>query len=94
MKRLFILILTWLSGTMAAYAQPLTDVQLSTEFDRLLSGQFKPGESGCTAFPETETKFFFKAMDAQLEFIRDAADKVVKRSLTYSGQKTEAKKIQ
>ncbi|MBD2757239.1 serine hydrolase [Spirosoma validum] len=42
--------------------------------------------------PETKTKFFFKAVNAQLEFLRDASGKVVKRTLTYGGQTTEARK--
>lgn len=44
-------------------------------------------------FPETETKFFFKELEAQLEFIRDASGKVVKRIMTVNGQTTEARKI-
>jgi hypothetical protein len=45
------------------------------------------------AFPETETRFFFKDSDNQLEFIRDASGKVVKRIVTVNGRTTEAEKI-
>ena len=56
-------------------------------FEELTGGQ------KLAIFPETDTKFFFKAMDAQLEFIRDASGKVVKRRLTAGRQTSEAKKI-
>lgn len=43
-------------------------------------------------FAETETKFFAKAVDAQIEFIMEN-DKVSKLILTQGGTKTDAKKI-
>ncbi|MBD2757234.1 DUF3471 domain-containing protein [Spirosoma validum] len=43
--------------------------------------------------PESQTKFSFKDMNAQLEFIRDTSGKVTKRTLVYDGQTSEAKKI-
>ena len=44
-------------------------------------------------FPETETRFFFKDSDAQIEFVRDASDKVIKRKITIGEQTTEAMKV-
>ncbi|QKZ13500.1 DUF3471 domain-containing protein [Spirosoma sp. KUDC1026] len=43
--------------------------------------------------PQSETRFAFKDMNAQLEFMRDASGKVTKRTMTYNGQTSEAKKI-
>ena len=43
--------------------------------------------------PRSETHFVFDRMDAELEFVRDASGKVAKRTLTYGGQTSEAKKI-
>jgi hypothetical protein len=43
--------------------------------------------------PRSETRFYFAQMDAELEFIRDASGKVTKRTLTFGGQTSEAKKI-
>ncbi|MVM29033.1 serine hydrolase [Spirosoma sp. HMF4905] len=72
-------------------ANPKTTFTITKEdnqlFEELTGGIKMP------IYPETETKFFFKAMDSQLEFIRDASGKVVKRTLTYGGQLSEAKKI-
>ncbi len=44
-------------------------------------------------FPETATTFYFKEVDVQLNFIRDASGKVVGRTTTNGGQTSEAKKI-
>lgn len=44
--------------------------------------------------PETPTKFFFRNIDAEIEFIRDEAGNVVKRTMVYGGHKTEWKKIE
>ncbi|MBD2757240.1 serine hydrolase [Spirosoma validum] len=43
--------------------------------------------------PETPTKFFFRNIDAEIEFVKDDAGNVVKRTMVYGGQKTEWKKI-
>ena len=51
------------------------------------------GGSRAELFPETPTKFFFRSFDAEIEFIRDKSGKVVKRTMVYNGQKTEALRI-
>jgi hypothetical protein len=51
------------------------------------------GQSKIKIYAETETKFFVKVMDAQLEFVKDASGKVEKLILTQGGRKMEAKKI-
>jgi len=44
-------------------------------------------------FTESETKFFVKVMDAQLEFIKGTSGKVEKLILIQGSQKMDAKKI-
>lgn len=51
------------------------------------------GQGKIEIFAETETKFFVKVMDAQLEFVKDRTGKVEKLILTQGGQKMNAKKI-
>jgi CubicO group peptidase (beta-lactamase class C family) len=51
------------------------------------------GQGKIEIFAETETKFFVKVMDAQLEFVKDASGKVEKLILTQGGRKMDAKKI-
>ncbi|HMR89012.1 MAG TPA: serine hydrolase [Saprospiraceae bacterium] len=51
------------------------------------------GQGKIEIFAETETKFFVKVMDAQLEFVKDGTGKVAKLLLTQGGQKMDAKKI-
>ncbi len=51
------------------------------------------GQGKIEIFAESETKFFVKVMDAQLEFVKDASGKVEKLILTQGGRKMDAKKI-
>jgi CubicO group peptidase (beta-lactamase class C family) len=51
------------------------------------------GQGKIEIFAESETKFFVKVMDAQLEFIKDVSGKVEKLILTQGGRKMDAKKI-
>ena len=51
------------------------------------------GQEKLEIFPESETKFFSKAIDAQLEFTKDASGKVTGLVLYQAGQKFTAKKI-
>ena len=44
-------------------------------------------------FAESETKFYPKVMEAQIEFVKDEAGKVSKLILNQGGRKMEAKKI-
>lgn len=51
------------------------------------------GQEKVEIYPESETKFFLKVVDAQLEFLSDASGKVTKAILYQGGQKFEAVKI-
>lgn len=51
------------------------------------------GSSRAELFPESQSRFFFRSFNAEIEFIRDASGKVVKRTMVYNGQKTEAQRI-
>jgi hypothetical protein len=51
------------------------------------------GQGEIEIFAETETKFFVKVMDAQIEFIKNSVGKVEKLILTQGGRKMDAKKI-
>lgn len=51
------------------------------------------GQGKIEIFAESETKFFVKVMDAQLEFIKNVSGKVEKLILTQGGRKMDAKKI-
>lgn len=54
--------------------------------------QKRMGGAKLAIYPETETKFFFKVVDIQLEFVRDASDRVVKQLRTVGGKRSEVKK--
>jgi hypothetical protein len=51
------------------------------------------GQVKVEIFAESETKFFLKVVEAQMEFIKDETGKVTKLILYQSGQRIEAKKI-
>jgi len=54
--------------------------------------QQRTGGTKFRIFPETENRFFYRTIDVQLEFVRDASGKVVKQLITADGQKAEARK--
>ncbi|MFD1141158.1 serine hydrolase [Larkinella insperata] len=51
------------------------------------------GSSRAELFPESQSQFFFRSFNAEIEFIRDASGKVVKRTMVYNGQRSEAQRI-
>lgn len=51
------------------------------------------GQNKLEIHPESETKFFFKEIDAQISFIRDETRKVEKLILHQSGREIPAKKL-
>jgi len=51
------------------------------------------GQGKIEIFAESETKFFVKVLDAQLEFIKNVSGKVEKLILIQGGRKMDAKKI-
>lgn len=65
---------------------------LITKENNKLMGQ-ATGQPKLELFPESETMFFLKVVDARIEFFKDAAGKVTSLVLTQGGQKLPAKKI-
>ncbi len=64
---------------------------VTKEQDKLfLQGE---GQEKVELFAETETKFFLKVNDAQLEFVKDDSGKVTNAILNQGGREAEAKKI-
>jgi hypothetical protein len=51
------------------------------------------GQNKVEIFAESETKFFLKVVDAQLEFVKDETGKVGKVIFYQCGQKMEGTKI-
>lgn len=51
------------------------------------------GQPEVELFPESETRFFLKVVDAQVEFVQDASGKTTGLVLTQGGQVLPAKKI-
>jgi len=59
--------------------------------DKLISQA--TGQPEIELFPESETKFFLKVVDAQVDFVIDAAGRVTGLVLHQGGQDLPAKKI-
>jgi len=53
-----------------------------------LTGQLK-----LEIFPKSETEFFWKSVNAQIEFVKDNNGKVIKAILNQRGKKIEGPKI-
>ncbi len=51
------------------------------------------GQGKIELFAETETKFFLKVVEAQIEFVKDDSGQLRKLILLQGGRPTEAKKI-
>lgn len=51
------------------------------------------GQSKVEIFAESETRFFLKVVDAQLEFVKDETGKVSKMILFQGGQKMEGPRV-
>ena len=60
------------------------------EGDRLMARL--TGQSFLEIFPESETKFFYKAVDAQITFVKDAQGRISELVLHQSGRDLRAKK--
>jgi CubicO group peptidase (beta-lactamase class C family) len=52
------------------------------------------GQPKAEIYPESETKFFLRVVDAQITFVKDAAGKVIHLILHQGGRDTPAKKIE
>jgi hypothetical protein len=51
------------------------------------------GQGAFEIFAESETRFFLKVIDAQVEFVKDAAGMVTGMILFQNGRRTPGKKI-
>jgi hypothetical protein len=51
------------------------------------------GQPKCEIFPKSSTEFFWKAVDAQVEFVKDEKGKVVKAVHHQGGQTLQAPKL-
>ena len=52
------------------------------------------GQPKCEIFPKSETEYFWKVVDAQVSFVKDATGKVTKAIHHQNGQTIDAPKIQ
>lgn len=52
------------------------------------------GQQKMEVFPESDTKFFLRVVDAQITFVKDAAGKVVALILHQNGRDQRAQKIE
>ena len=50
------------------------------------------GQPSAPIFPESESEFFYKIVDAQITFVRDEEEKVVELVLRQSGREITARK--
>ena len=71
--------------------QPGFSIAFMREGNRLFTQA--TGQPKFEVFAESETKFFLKVVDAQVEFVADADGKVNKMILFQGGQKIEGKRI-
>jgi CubicO group peptidase (beta-lactamase class C family) len=83
----------------AIYNQYVGEYELAPNFSIIVTKENNrlmtqaTGQEKLEAFPESETKFFSKVVDAQIEFTKDALGKVTGFVLYQGGQKLPAKKI-
>jgi hypothetical protein len=64
---------------------------ITKEGDKLMGQAY--GEEKFELFPESETRYFLKVADAQVEFVKDDAGKVTGLVFQQAGQKMNAPKI-
>lgn len=83
----------------ALYDQNVGEYELAPGFSIVITKEDNKlmtqatGQEKVEIFPESETKFFLKVVDAQIEFLKDASGKVTGLILYQGGQKLQAKKI-
>ena len=65
---------------------------VTREGDKLMTQA--TGQPKFEVFPESETTFFLKVVDAQITFVRDAAGKVTHLILHQGGANQQAKKVE
>jgi hypothetical protein len=67
---------------------PSIDVTVTMEGDQLMTQI--PGQPKLPFFAETETKYFLKVVDAQVEFVKDAQGAVTHLLIHQGGTDTKA----
>ncbi len=83
----------------AVYDQYVGEYELAPNFTILITKENNKlmgqatGQPKVELFPESETIFFLKVVDARIEFLKDEAGKVISLALIQGGQKLPAKKI-
>jgi CubicO group peptidase (beta-lactamase class C family) len=77
-----------LSDYVGTYRAPVPAIEITLKGDQLRSQV--AGQGKLLIFPESESKFFLKVVDAQLEFFRDAAGKVTHLILYQNGRELKA----
>jgi CubicO group peptidase (beta-lactamase class C family) len=70
---------------------PNVTITISRDGERLMTQL--TGQQPIEIFPESETKFFLKVVDAQITFVKDATGKVIELTLHQNGDRP-AKKIE
>jgi CubicO group peptidase (beta-lactamase class C family) len=65
-------------------------ISVTKETDALMAQM--PGQPKVQIFPESDTKFFLKVVDAQIEFVKDASGKINGAVLTQGSQTLNCKK--
>jgi len=66
-------------------------ITVTTENDRLIAQG--TGQPAVELFPESETKFFLKEVEAQVDFVRDEQGKVTHLILNQGGRQTRGNKV-
>jgi hypothetical protein len=67
---------------------PGVDIDMTLQGDQLMTQM--TGQPKIPLYPETETRFFLKVVDAQVEFVKDAKGTVTKLILHQNGKNHEA----
>jgi len=70
---------------------PGAAIKVTREGDKLMAGA--TGQPSFEIFPESDTKFFFKVVDAQLTFVKNDSGDVTELIVEQNGRSIRAKKI-
>ena len=79
------------AGKYELVAQPGFVLTITREADRLMAQA--TGQSQVELFPESETRFFLKVVDAQIEFVREASGAVAQLMLYQGGREMAANRL-
>lgn len=71
---------------------PEVILRIERSGDRLLA--HGPNMPAVEIFPASETNFFFKFIDAQIEFVKDDAGKVTHLVIRQAGRTLQAKRLE